>query len=235
MPAMPDAPGRAALLGWMAVGRADDERYNSWYSYEHVPERLAVPGFVRCCRFRSVGGGPQTIYFTWYEVAGLAVLTSPAYLERLDNPTPLTRATAPCSRLLARGAFEVAGRWGGPGVGGVVRVLPLAVPAAELAAAPVAAALAEAAGGARGYAAGLAGACLLRNDVAVAGARAGTSEGRLTDPAASPGGDVLVLEADSTAQLDHWARLLAGLGLCVASTEWSRWNYRLMFARRPTP
>ncbi|MEZ5652380.1 MAG: hypothetical protein R3E87_17715 [Burkholderiaceae bacterium] len=62
--------------------------FERWYQGEHLPERLGVDGFFRGRRYESLGEGPQ--FFTYYEVASPAVLTSPEYLARLDDPTPDT-------------------------------------------------------------------------------------------------------------------------------------------------
>ena len=33
--------------------------FNRWYEKEHIPERLAIPGFLRAFRYRAVTGGPR--------------------------------------------------------------------------------------------------------------------------------------------------------------------------------
>ena len=65
------------------------ERYEFWYQTEHLPERLAVPGFLRGRRYQAINGSPE--FFTWYEVEQPGVLFSEAYFARLSDPTPLTR------------------------------------------------------------------------------------------------------------------------------------------------
>jgi hypothetical protein len=56
-------------------------------------ERVAIPGFLRGRRYVAVADGPR--YLVVYEVADIGVLTSPAYLERLNNPSPWTREVMP--------------------------------------------------------------------------------------------------------------------------------------------
>jgi hypothetical protein len=63
-----------------------DEEFNAWYEAEHLPERLAVPGF-RSAR-RWVRGG---IYVATYELDSPEVLQSKPYLERFHNQTPWSR------------------------------------------------------------------------------------------------------------------------------------------------
>ena len=59
-----------------------EEEFNAWYDTEHLPERLAIPGF-RSAR-RWVRGGT---YLATYELDSPEVLQSP-YLERFRNQTP---------------------------------------------------------------------------------------------------------------------------------------------------
>lgn len=65
------------------------EEYENWYKTEHFPERLAVPGILRGRRYEAEGAPQQ--FFTYYETESPETLTSPPYLERLENPTDWTR------------------------------------------------------------------------------------------------------------------------------------------------
>src|SRR5581483_5932624 len=79
-----------------------------------LQERLAVPGFLFGRRHEAISGASG--YFNFYLVESPAVLTSKPYLERLDNPTPLTRMIMAkffininrtvCRRVARRGAFR---------------------------------------------------------------------------------------------------------------------------------
>ncbi|MEM7188444.1 MAG: hypothetical protein AAF439_02425 [Pseudomonadota bacterium] len=80
--------GRLALWNDCAPGYL--AAYDGWYLDEHLPERLSIPGFMRGRRFVATGNeGPA--YFTYYQTTGPEVLTSDAYIERLNNPTPRTK------------------------------------------------------------------------------------------------------------------------------------------------
>jgi hypothetical protein len=79
--------GILAIWNDCAPGAAAD--YEQWYMREHFPERLGVPGFRTGRRYEAMAGEPR--FFTYYEVDSPAVLVSPAYRERLQNPTPWTR------------------------------------------------------------------------------------------------------------------------------------------------
>ena len=47
-----------------------DDEYNDWYSNTHVPEVLAIPGFVSARRYRVHQPGRETVnrYLSIYEV-----------------------------------------------------------------------------------------------------------------------------------------------------------------------
>ncbi|UDM51970.1 DUF4286 family protein [Cupriavidus sp. MP-37] len=64
--------------------------YETWYGEEHLPERLAVPGFLTGRRFEAIRASRQ--FLTTYEVADPDVLSSAAYCERLAHPTARTIA-----------------------------------------------------------------------------------------------------------------------------------------------
>ncbi|WP_173930985.1 DUF4286 family protein [Chelativorans sp. Marseille-P2723] len=65
------------LLVMMQPPPAMEEEFNEWYDTEHVPERLAVPGFLSARRFVSVDGHPR--YLAMYDLERPDVLDSEAY------------------------------------------------------------------------------------------------------------------------------------------------------------
>ena len=67
----------------------EEAAYEHWYLGEHLPERLAIPGFRWGRRYRRVAGASTALpeYMTYYEVDAPEVLTSDAYLARLNDPT----------------------------------------------------------------------------------------------------------------------------------------------------
>jgi hypothetical protein len=75
-----------------------------WHSREHIPERVSIPGFLRGQRWFGEEASPQ--YLTVYDTRDAAVLTSEAYLQRLNNPTPWTRSAVAAFRNTARAAGE---------------------------------------------------------------------------------------------------------------------------------
>jgi len=96
--------GQAALGIWMDVVPEAEDELNTWYPQQHLPERLAVPGFLRGRRYVSAGGAPK--YFILYETEGPEVLRSAAYLERLNNPTDWTRRVLPTMRNVVRNVYR---------------------------------------------------------------------------------------------------------------------------------
>lgn len=97
--------GGAALGIWIDVDAGALEDFNAWYREQHIPERLGVPGFRRGRRYEATGGGPA--YFTLYETDDAAVLSSAAYLARLNSPTEWTRRVLPAMRTMIRNAYRL--------------------------------------------------------------------------------------------------------------------------------
>jgi hypothetical protein len=85
--------GKGALAIWHDPAPEIERDYNEWHSKEHMYERVGVPGFRRGQRGVAISGAPR--YFNLYEVEDLATLTSKAYLDRLNDPTPWTRRVVP--------------------------------------------------------------------------------------------------------------------------------------------
>lgn len=101
---MPARPGLLAV--WNDIAEEDDAEFNAWYQEEHVPERLRVPGFLNARRYRDLAA--PFSYAALYDTACVAALASPAYLERLAQPTARTRAIMPRFRNMARAACTIA-------------------------------------------------------------------------------------------------------------------------------
>ena len=104
--------GILAIFNDCVAGR--EAEFEQWFQGEHLQERLAVPGFLFGRRHQAISGSCG--YFNFYLVESPAVLMSKPYLERLDNPTPLTRKVMSeifinmnrtiCHRTLRLGAFR---------------------------------------------------------------------------------------------------------------------------------
>jgi len=105
-------PGILAIWNDCRAGR--EAEFEAWFQGEHLMERLAVPGFLFGRRHQAISGSSG--YFNFYLVASPDVLTSKPYLERLDNPTPMTKRIMSevflnmnrtvCRRINRRGGFR---------------------------------------------------------------------------------------------------------------------------------
>lgn len=102
--------GKAAMLLSFDIVQEAIVEHDDWHTHEHLPERLSIPGFLRGTRWVAVQGQPR--YFAMYEVKEVAVLTSAAYLERLNNPTPWTSRMMNHYRGMTRGLCTIAGGYG---------------------------------------------------------------------------------------------------------------------------
>lgn len=113
--------GQAFVAIWHDLAPEGLDAFYEWHHREHMPERLAIPGFRRGRRYRRVAGDGQE-WFNLYEVDAFDVLVGPDYLARLNAPTPWTRQTVPHFRNVTRGLCRVAGSQG-IGQGGVIATL----------------------------------------------------------------------------------------------------------------
>lgn len=85
--------GCGILAVWNDCAPGEEAGYEDWYLSEHLPERLSIPGFRWGRRYRRMTGASDALpqYMTYYEVDAPEVLTSDAYLTRLNDPTPETQ------------------------------------------------------------------------------------------------------------------------------------------------
>ncbi|WP_321800671.1 DUF4286 family protein [Caballeronia sp. J97] len=102
--------GNAVVLIWNDVAEAGRDGFYAWHDKEHIPERLSIDGFLRGRRYRGERASPE--WLTVYEARDMNVLTGDAYLERLNRPTPLTRASVKEFRNTARSICRIAGTRG---------------------------------------------------------------------------------------------------------------------------
>ncbi len=87
------------LLVFMNPPPAFDEEFNAWYDTEHIPERLAVPGFLTGLRYINISGGAPR-YLAMYDLAHFGVLDTPEYLRvAFDNSSPWTKRVTARARV----------------------------------------------------------------------------------------------------------------------------------------
>lgn len=101
---------QALLTVWNDCVPSAREDYERWYTEEHLPERLSLPGFDAGHRYEAVIA--DRLYFTFYEVCSVEVLRNQSYLSRLDDPTPWTRRIMPAFTNAVRTVCAVTARYG---------------------------------------------------------------------------------------------------------------------------
>jgi hypothetical protein len=119
--------GKAAVAMWWNVAPEQRSEWEEWHTVEHMPERLAIPGFLRGSRWTDGEGA----YFILYEADSLETLTGGAYLERLNNPTPWSRKMMPLHLNMVRSLCVVLEHHG-EGISQVMATLRFSGSSAEL-------------------------------------------------------------------------------------------------------
>jgi hypothetical protein len=110
--------GSAAIAMWWDIVPAQRKEFEDWHSHEHFPERLSIPGFLRASRW----AGANESFFVLYELETYDTLTSPYYLERLNNPTPWSMKMMPHHRNMVRSQCRVIESYGGGIAGSLLTV-----------------------------------------------------------------------------------------------------------------
>lgn len=97
--------GSGVVIMWHDITPEGDAAYNQWHTQEHMPERIALPGFLRARRGVNKALERQH-YFTLYECETLAATASPEYRNSLNFPTEWTQRIAPQFRNFKRMTCE---------------------------------------------------------------------------------------------------------------------------------
>ena len=99
------------LAIWNDCAPGHEAAYEAWYMREHLPERLGLPGFRRGRRYVATRPGPE--FFTYYETDTPEVMATADYLDRVGDPTPMTREImSSVFQNMNRTVCRVAGRIG---------------------------------------------------------------------------------------------------------------------------
>ena len=93
--------GTAFLAIWHDIAAGKHGDFIEWHTREHMPERLSIPGFRTGKRLHT-----PDVYGTIYAADTVEVFRSPAYLERLNNPTQWTADVAPSFQNFLRVACD---------------------------------------------------------------------------------------------------------------------------------
>ncbi|AWM06636.1 hypothetical protein [Bradyrhizobium symbiodeficiens] len=103
--------GKAAVAMWWSIRPDQREEFSDWHSHEHFPERMSIAGFRRGSRWTSTTDAEG--FFVLYELEQYEVLTSTAYLDRLNAPTPWSTKMMPHHLGMVRSQCGVAASFGG--------------------------------------------------------------------------------------------------------------------------
>lgn len=129
--------GAGFLAIWHDIHPEGEADYNRWHTQEHMPERLAVPGFERGRRGVDWSRDRHR-YLTLYEGQSVDVFGSEAYRARLNAPSAWSQRTMPYFTNFVRCACRTAVSLG-KGIGGAMATVRIGL-AAEAAKAQLSAA-----------------------------------------------------------------------------------------------
>ena len=113
--------GKGFLAIWSDVARADLTDYRHWLTREHTTERVTTRGFLASRVFQSARTDIDR-FFILYELEAPEALDGPAYLARLNAPTPWSQRIMPLLGNFVRGGGVVTAR-AGRGEGSIVVAL----------------------------------------------------------------------------------------------------------------
>ena len=65
------------LMALMDPPHADEQEFHDWYDQEHIPERVAIPGFQVVQRYVCLEGWPR--YMALYDLDHLGLLNEAEY------------------------------------------------------------------------------------------------------------------------------------------------------------
>jgi hypothetical protein len=75
---------RGLLFSQMEPPAAWEADFHDWYNGEHIPPRMAIPGFASATRYRAVDGAPR--FLACYFLDDLGALETPEYRRLKADP-----------------------------------------------------------------------------------------------------------------------------------------------------
>jgi hypothetical protein len=103
--------GAGFLAIWSDVERSNLTDYRHWLTREHTTERVTTEGFLAVRVFRADRADIDR-FFILYELETPEVLDGPAYMARLNAPTPWSQRIMPQLGNFMRGGGVVTARAG---------------------------------------------------------------------------------------------------------------------------
>ena len=119
--------GTGAICIWNDITSAGRDEFYAWHLREHIPERVAIPGFLSGRRYIACEAATTPEFFTYYQTITAAVLTGADYLARLNAPTAWTKTATQAFRNTSRALTSVT-QSHGVGTGGILATVRLAAP-----------------------------------------------------------------------------------------------------------
>ncbi len=103
--------GAGFLAIWSDIALNNLTDYRHWLTREHTTERVTTKGFLASRVFRAVRADTDR-FFILYELEAPEVLDGPAYLARLNAPTPWSQRIMPQLGNFVRGGGVMTARAG---------------------------------------------------------------------------------------------------------------------------
>ena len=106
----PSREGQLILWGSIDPAWVDEDALNDWWTNEHLPERVRLPGFQLARRYRALEHKEGlNEYLALYQVSNVRDLISAEYLHALNHPTIRTKQFMRCLMNLNR--FACGSMW----------------------------------------------------------------------------------------------------------------------------
>jgi len=90
----------------MEMDEADEAEFNEWYNEQHLPERMAIPGYVSARRFKLEDGNNALKYLCIWEMVDGSPLQSEMYKDQNAHPTELYLRVNKTIKVRTRGLYH---------------------------------------------------------------------------------------------------------------------------------
>ena len=98
--------GNTVLVVTMEMDEADEAEFNEWYNEQHLPERMAIPGYVSARRFKLEDGNNALKYLCIWEMVDGSPLQSEMYKDQNAHPTELYLRVNKTIKVRTRGLYH---------------------------------------------------------------------------------------------------------------------------------
>jgi hypothetical protein len=98
--------GNTVLVVTMDMDEADEAEFNEWYNEQHLPERMAIPGYVSARRFKLEDGNNALKYLCIWEMVDGSPLQSEMYKDQNAHPTELYLRVNKTIKVRTRGLYH---------------------------------------------------------------------------------------------------------------------------------